>query len=356
MLNECRREELQKNHYHIIWFFCSARYLMHFYDVVIVGGGPSGLAAAISAKDQGLDNVLILEKEEELGGMLRYFIHNNFGENIFGRSMTGPEYIQRFIDKAIRLGIEYKVNTTVIDIYDDKSIYAVNEIDGIMHIKAKAIVVATGCREMLRGLDVPRTRCTGIFTCGLVHKIVNQEGFLPGRNIIIYGINRYTFLVARRLKVEGANVKIITSKRKIPQKYKKAECELVEEFKIPIIFNSSIEQIFGKDRIKGVNIFKFEKNGEEIIKVRQEIGCDTLLISAQFYPETKILKNTSVKIDDLNYTVLIDENCSTNVSGIFACGNVTKKHEAVEGVTIEGLSAGKNVASYFVKDQYAVNS
>lgn len=320
---------------------------MQLYDVVVIGGGPSGLSAAITAKKQGIDKVCIIERDSSLGGILNENIHNGFFLKDSKEYVTGPEYIQKFIDKINEYKIETKINSTVLRLTEHKEITYVSEKEGIKNIKAKAVVLATGCREQSIGaINIPRNKCVGIYTCGTAHKLVNLHGYLPGKEVIVYGSSNLALLTARRLKLEGANVKMVVEKNPQPIGKKEFFRECIEEFNIPFKENCYIIDIKGKDRIEGVTLASLDKDKKVLEGTERYVECDTLLLSVQLFPETDIAMNAKISLNSPWGGPVVDENMCTSVDGIFACGNLLKINYNTDYVVSEGDKAGKSAAEY----------
>jgi len=317
------------------------------YDLVIIGGGPSGLAAAIAAKENGVDKLLILDREAYLGGILIQCIHNGFGLHTFKEELTGPEYAQRFIDKIDELSIAYKLNTLVLDITEDKTIYAVNPEEGLLEIKAKAIILAMGCRERPRGaLTIPGTRCTGIMTAGSAQKFVNMKGFMPGREVVVLGSGDIGLIMARRMSFEGAKVKAVVELLPYSSGLKRNIVQCLDDYDIPLLLSHTVVKIHGKDRLEGVTISKVGNDMKPIKESEEYIRCDTLLLSVGLLPENELSRKAGVELSLITGGAMVDSYLQTNIPGIFACGNVLHVHDLVDNVSTESYIAGKNASIY----------
>lgn len=318
-------------------------------DVAVIGGGPAGLAAAIAAKENGCDCVLILERDKELGGVLNQCIHNGFGLHTFKEELTGPEYADRFIRKLNDLKIEYRLNTTVININSDKKITAVNRDEGYFEIEAKAIVLAMGCRERPRGaLNIPGYRPAGIFSAGTAQRLVNMEGRMPGREIVILGSGDIGLIMARRMTLEGAKVKVVVELLPFSGGLKRNIVQCLNDFGIPLKLSHTVVDIKGKDRVESVTIAKVDEKLKPIPGTEEEYECDTLLLSVGLIPENELSRNMGVEINNITSGPFVDESLETSIPGVFACGNVLHVHDLVDYVSQEAAEAGKN-ASDFVK-------
>ena len=320
---------------------------MQQYDIVVIGGGAAGLAAAISAKEHYECSVLILEREDQLGGALNQCIHNGFGKTIFDEDLTAPEFVQKFIDKIKELNISYKLNTTVLNLSDTKEINSVNAYDGTFKIGAKAIIIATGCRERPRGFShLPDSRCAGIYTVGSAQKFINIEGYMPGKEIVVLGTGDIALIVASGLAVEGANVKaVVESKDYIDAVDKRLASSLVD-FNIPLKLKHKVIAIQGKVRIEGITLVRLDNNNEIIKGSEEYISCDALLLSVELYPDNELASKARVIINASNGTIEINENSQTSIAGIFACGNVTLGYDFSERVVNQSREVGINTSEY----------
>ena len=319
-------------------------------DVAVIGGGSAGLAAAIVVKKSNL-NVLILERDRELGGITLQCIHNGFGLHEFEEELTGPEYVQRFINQAIELDLAYKLDTMVIEITSDKVIYAVNNKEGLIEIKTKAIILAMGCREKTRGaINIPGFRPAGIYTAGQAQRFVNIEGYLPGRSYVILGSGDIGMIIARRLTWEGCQVKAVVEIQPYVSGLIRNEVQCLEDYGIPLITSYTVTKIHGKDRVQGVTISKVDRNFDRVIGSEKFIECDTLLLSVGLIPENELSREAGAKISEMGGPI-VDNNLETTMEGVFACGNVLQVHDLVDLVTAEAKRAGLNAVDY-IKNRY----
>ena len=320
------------------------------YDIVVIGGGPAGMAAAIAAKKAGTDSILILERDTRIGGILLQCIHNGFGLHYFGEELTGPEYAARFSDEVNQLGIEYKTDTMVLEVEKGEerhTVTAINTVDGLMHIKAKTVILATGCRERTRGaLIIPGTRPAGIFTAGAAQRFVNIDGYMPGRKVVILGSGDIGLIMARRLTLEGAEVKLVCEVMPFSSGLRRNIVQCVENFNIPLKFSHTIVKIHGKERVEGVTVAAVDSNRRPVAGTEEFIECDTLLLSVGLIPENEIANGCKIAIDSATSGPVVNEHMQSSVPGIFACGNTVHVHDLVDFVTAESLRAGENAAKY----------
>ena len=320
---------------------------MKQYDVVIIGGGPAGLAAAVSAKNSGVDSILILERDKELGGILNQCIHNGFGLHTFQEELTGPEYASRFIEQVEDLKIEYKLNTMVMDITEDKLVTAMNREEGLFEIQAKAVILAMGCRERSRGaLNIPGYRPAGIYSAGTAQRLVNMEGFMPGREVVILGSGDIGLIMARRMTLEGAKVKVVSELMPYSGGLKRNIVQCLDDYGIPLKLSHTVVDIKGKERLEGVTLAEVDQKGKPIPGTEEFYSCDTLLLSVGLIPENEISGGMGVEMNPVTSGPKVNESLETNIEGVFACGNVLHVHDLVDFVSEEAASAGKNAAAY----------
>ena len=320
---------------------------MNTYDLVIVGGGPAGLAAAASAKDHGIDSILIIERDKELGGILNQCIHNGFGLHTFKEELTGPEYASRFIDMVLDRGIEYKLNTMVMDISADKKVTAMNREDGMFKVQAKAVILAMGCRERSRGaLNIPGYRPAGIYSAGTAQRLVNMEGYMPGKEVVILGSGDIGLIMARRMTLEGAKVKVVAELMPYSGGLKRNIVQCLNDFDIPLKLSHTVVDIEGKNRVEAVTIAEVGSDRKPIPGTEERYTCDTLLLSCGLIPENELSKSAGVALNPVTSGPIVNDSLETNIEGIFACGNVLHVHDLVDYVSQEASAAGKNAANY----------
>ena len=320
---------------------------MKQYDLVIVGGGPAGLAAAVAAKDNGVDNILIIERDKELGGILNQCIHNGFGLHTFKEELTGPEYASRFIDQVLERNIEYKLNTMVMDIATDKTVTAMNREEGMFQIHAKAVILAMGCRERSRGaLNIPGYRPAGVFSAGTAQRLVNMEGYMPGKKVVILGSGDIGLIMARRMTLEGAEVKVVAELMPYSGGLKRNIVQCLDDFDIPLKLSHTVVDIEGKNRVEAVTIAEVGLDRKPIAGTEIRYECDTLLLSCGLIPENELSKSAGVTLNPITSGPIVGDNLETNIDGVFACGNVLHVHDLVDYVSQEAIVAGKNAADY----------
>lgn len=324
---------------------------MKSYDIVIVGGGPAGLAAAVSAKENGIDSILVLERDHEPGGILNQCIHSGFGLHTFKEELTGPEYAGRFIDKVESLGIEIMLNTMVMDISKDKIVTAMNKEEGLFEIQAKAIILAMGCRERSRGaLNIPGYRPAGVFSAGTAQRLVNLEGYLPGREVVILGSGDIGLIMARRMTLEGAKVKVVAELMPYSGGLKRNIVQCLDDYEIPLKLSHTVVDIDGKERLKGIVLAQVDEKGKPIKETEEYIACDTLLLSCGLIPENELSRGMDLDMEPVTNGPVVNESLETSAEGVFACGNVLHVHDLVDFVSEEASMAGKNAVRY-IKDQ-----
>ena len=317
------------------------------YDIVIIGGGPAGLAAAVSAYDSGARSMIVLERDEQLGGILNQCIHNGFGLHTFKEELTGPEYADRFIRQALERGIEYKLNTMVMDVAADRTVTAMNREDGVFRIKAKAVILAMGCREKPRGaLNIPGYRPAGIFSAGTAQRLVNIEGYMPGKEVVVLGSGDIGLIMARRMTLEGAKVKLVAELMPYSGGLKRNIVQCLDDFGIPLMLSHTVVDIEGREHITAVTIAEVGADLKPIKGTEQRVECDVLLLSCGLIPENELSTAAGVELSPVTKGPVVNESLETGVPGVFACGNVLHVHDLVDYVSEEAARAGAVAAEY----------
>lgn len=317
-------------------------------DVAIIGGGPAGLAAALGAKKRGADNILIIERDNELGGILNQCIHNGFGLHTFKEELTGPEYAARFIEEVKKEKIPYLLNTIVVDVdAEGKILTLMSRERGLFKIRAKAVVLAMGCRERSRGaLNIPGYRPAGIYSAGTAQRYVNMEGRMPGREVVILGSGDIGLIMARRMTLEGAKVKLVAEIMPYCGGLKRNIVQCLEDYGIPLKLSHTVVDIHGKERLKGVTLARVDEHSKPIPGTEEYIPCDTLLLSCGLIPENELSSGMGVELSSITGGPVVNESLETNLEGVFACGNVLHVHDLVDYVSEEAAKAGENAAEY----------
>ncbi len=326
-------------------------------DIAIIGGGPAGLAAALSAVEAGVENVLILERDSELGGILNQCIHNGFGLHTFKEELTGPEYAARYIAKAEAMEIKRELETMVLSIAagegNTKVLTLMNKREGLFYIEAKAVILAMGCRERPRGaLNIPGFRPAGIYCAGTAQRYVNIEGRMPGREVVILGSGDIGLIMARRMTLEGAKVKVVAELMPYSGGLKRNIVQCLDDFDIPLKLSHTVIDIDGKDRVRGVTLAQVDDNRRPIPGTEEYIPCDTLLLSCGLIPENELSAELGVALSPVTGGPVVNESLETNISGVFACGNVLHVHDLVDYVSEEAGKAGERAAAYVQKGRF----
>ena len=321
-------------------------------DIVIIGGGPAGLAAALAAKKEGAESILILERDKELGGILNQCIHNGFGLHTFQEELTGPEYAARFIRMVKERQIEYRLNTMVMDISQDKVITAMSRQEGMYQIQAKAVILAMGCRERPRGaLNIPGYRPAGIYSAGTAQRLMNIEGYSVGKEVVILGSGDIGLIMARRMTLEGAKVKVVAELMPYSGGLKRNIVQCLDDYGIPLKLSHTVVDIQGKERVTGITLAQVGPDRKPIPGTEEHYSCDTLLLSVGLIPENELTKEAGVKMNQVTSGPDVNDQLETSVEGVFACGNVLHVHDLVDYVSEEATLAGSNAAAYVEKQR-----
>ncbi len=317
------------------------------HDLVIVGGGPAGLAAAVSARKNGVEDILIVERDRELGGILNQCIHNGFGLHTFQEELTGPEYAQRYIDQVNELDIPYLVDTMVLDISADKTVTVINKETGLQEIRAKSVILCMGCRERPRGaLNIPGYRPAGIYTAGTAQRLVNIEGLMPGREAVVLGSGDIGLIMARRMTLEGAKVKLVAELMPYSGGLRRNIVQCLDDYGIPLKLSHTVVNIKGKKRVEGVTVARVDDQGVPVPGTEEEYSCDTLLLSCGLIPENELTRKMGAEMDPVTSGPVVDESMETSIPGVYACGNVLHVHDLVDYVSEEASRAGAGAAAY----------
>ena len=320
---------------------------MNTIDLVIIGGGPAGMSAAVAAYESGVRDILILERDAHLGGILQQCIHNGFGLHRFGEELTGPEYAWKYEQQVRDLKIPYLLNTMVLDISPERVVTATNSKQGVFQIQAKAVILAMGCRERAKGaLNIAGTRPAGIYSAGTAQKYVNLKGYMPGKNVVILGSGDIGLIMARRMTLEGAKVHAVCELMPYSGGLARNIEQCLNDFDIPLRLSHTVVEIHGKDRLEGATIAKVDERRRPIEETREYIPCDTLLLSVGLLPENELSKTARVPRDRITGGAVVDQDRQTEVEGVFACGNVLHVHDLVDYVSEEAEIAGKSAAAY----------
>ena len=316
-------------------------------ELVIVGGGPAGMAAAVAAHEAGIRDILILERDDSLGGILRQCIHNGFGLHCFGEELTGPEYAYRYEEQVRELGIPFMLDTMVIGIDGERRLTAVNREWGIFTLECGAIILAMGCRERPRGaLNIAGARPAGIYTAGTAQKFVNMKGYMPGREVVILGSGDIGLIMARRMSLEGARVHAVCELMPYSGGLARNIEQCLNDFNIPLMLSHTVVEIHGKERVSAVTIAKVDENRRPIAGTEWTVPCDTLLLSCGLIPENELTKGAGITLDRVTSGAVVDGDRETDIPGIFACGNVLHVHDLVDYVSEEAVIAGQAAARF----------
>lgn len=321
-------------------------------QLVIIGGGPAGMSAAVAAYEAGIRELLIIERDSHLGGILQQCIHNGFGLHQFGEELTGPEYAYRYVEKVRKYQIPYLLETMVLSISEDRTITAMNREQGIFTLDAGAVILAMGCRERPRGaLNIAGTRPAGIYSAGTAQKLVNQKGYLPGKDVVILGSGDIGLIMARRMTLEGARVHAVCELMPYSGGLARNIEQCLHDFDIPLKLSHTVVDIHGKERITGVTVAEVDQNRRPIPGTEEEIPCDTLLLSVGLIPENELSRDAGISLDPITGGALVDQDRETSIPGVFACGNVLHVHDLVDFVSEEAALAGRAAAEYITSKE-----
>ncbi|HLQ39558.1 MAG TPA: FAD-dependent oxidoreductase [Tetragenococcus sp.] len=322
------------------------------FDLIIIGGGPAGMAAAVSAYDKGVRDILIIERDHRLGGILNQCIHNGFGLHYFKEELTGPEYAERFIDLLQDTSVHVLLDTMALEITPEKQVHIVNKADGYQVLQAKSLILSMGCRERTRGaIGIPGSRPAGIMTAGVAQRYANMEGYLVGKRVIILGSGDIGLIMARRMTLEGAEVLACVEVMPYSGGLNRNIVQCLDDFDIPLYLSHTITDIKGKNRVEKVIVSEVDQNRKPIVGTEMEFDCDTVLLSVGLIPENELSRNAGVSLDRRTHGAVVAENMETSVAGVFACGNVVHVHDLVDFVTEESIRAGQGAAHYLQENE-----
>ncbi|MCL2817739.1 MAG: FAD-dependent oxidoreductase [Clostridiales bacterium] len=322
------------------------------YQLIVIGGGPAGLAAAIAAKENGLQKVLIIERAPRLGGILHQCVHTGFGLTYYQEELTGPEYARRFVERARELGIEHKTSTMVLSIEAGKTVVAVNDTDGLLRLQTQAVVLAMGCRERPRGaLPIAGTRPAGVFTAGAAQKMINLGGLHVGNKIVILGSGDVGMILARRLKLEGKEVLALVERQPFVGGLLRNKAQCLDDFGIPLLLSHTVTEVLGKHRVEGVAVCPVDEALKPVCSGKKIISCDTLITSVGLIPETELARELGLAFDEGTGLLAVNEKCQTSLPWVFACGNLLFVHDLVDDVTVESLAVGEAAARFILRGE-----
>ena len=326
---------------------------MRKYEAVMIGGGPAGMAAAVSLYRQGIKDLLILEREHTLGGILRQCIHDGFGLTRFGQTLSGPEYAGRFVEQVKEYQIPYQTDTTVIEITPEKKIYAVSK-EGLLEIQAEAIVLAMGCRERTRGaISIPGDRPAGVYTAGVAQAYMNLHNKMPGKEVVILGSGDIGMIMARRMTLEGAHVQAVFEVQPFASGLPRNIVQCLEDYGIPLYLSHTVTRMKGRDRLEAVVVSQVDEKKQPVPGTEKEYACDTLILSVGLIPENELSLSAGVELDARTRGAVVDEHHQTSVPGIFAAGNVLQVHDLVDFVSMEAEDLADSAAAYIRKTAWA---